>query len=120
VFLLLLPQSTQDGSRSDFDGKNAGVAMDELKIERFGGLAGMGLPGSRIKSRGQVAVSSLSAADRTAIDALFAGKAKPEPALPDAFSYRITRHTAQGLKTIEVPGHRVPLALQNSVVDELE
>jgi hypothetical protein len=94
--------------------------MDDLKIERFGGLAGMGLPGSRIKSRGQLAMSSLSAADRGAVEALFEGGARAEAPMPDAFRYRITRQTPKGPKTIEVPEHRVPPALRNSVVDELE
>jgi hypothetical protein len=94
--------------------------MDELKIERFGGLAGMGLPGSRIKSRGQLAMSSLSAAERKAVEALFDDKAKPQAPMPDGFRYRITRHTPKGPQTVEVAGHRVPLALQNSIVDELD
>lgn len=91
-----------------------------LKIERMGGLAGFGLPGSRLKSRGQVALADLTAADRAAVDALFKGGHKPAATLPDAFRYRITLKSAQGDKTVEAAEHEVPAALREAVRDELE
>ena len=36
------------------------------------------------------------------------------------FSYRITRQTAEGTQTIEVPDNAVPAALRDSVRDVLE
>jgi len=94
--------------------------MDRLKIERIGGLAGFGLPGSRLKSRGELSLSDLSPADRSAVDALFDSKVRAVTPMPDAFRYRITRQTAKGPQTIEVLEERVPAALRNSLKDELE
>lgn len=103
-----------------FDDQQPGAAMDDLTIERFGGLAGFGLPGSRIKSRGQMALADLSAADRAAVESLFDSSYKAEPPMPDGFRYRITRQTAKGTKTVEAAEHHVPLALRNVIKDELE
>ena len=91
--------------------------MDRLKIERVGGFAGFG--GPHLKSRGEVAVSDLSAADQKTLDALFADPKKVPAAHPgqaDAFTYKITR----GARTIEVPEHAVPSTIKNSVKDVLE
>jgi hypothetical protein len=95
-------------------------SVDRLNIERVGGLAGFGLPGSRLKSKGDVAISELSPSDRRALDALFENKAKSFSPMPDSFRYRITRQTSQGPQTIEVPEDLVPLVLRNCVKDELE
>jgi len=94
--------------------------MDRIQIERTGGFAGFGLPGSHVQSRGEMALSELSPADRTAIDALFDGKGGAEPSMPDGFRYRITRKTATGTETIEVPEHKVPAAIKDSVKDVLK
>lgn len=94
--------------------------MDRLKIERVGGIAGFGLPGSHLKSRGEVAISDLSPAERSALEAFFDGKDTPAPPMPDAFRYRITRQTPKGSQTIEIPEDRVPTVIRNSVKDELE
>jgi hypothetical protein len=90
--------------------------VDRLKIERVGGIAGFG--GPHLKSRGEVALSDLSSADRKTVESLFAGPNTPGPRRgeADAFSYRITR----GEKTIEVPEHAVPPTIRNSVKDVLE
>jgi len=94
--------------------------MDRITIERLGGFAGFGLPGSRIKSRGDVALSELSPADRSAVAALFERKDHGGPGPPDAFRYRLTRQTTQGSETVEVPEHVVPEAIRNRVKDVLE
>ena len=126
ALLLLLPLSTRDGSRWGCSESPAQAlagkaeSVDRLKIERVGGLAGFGLPGSHLKSRGDVAVSELSPADRHAVDALFDSKAMPAPGMPDAFRYRITRQTSQGPQTVEVPEEHVPMSLRNRVKDELD
>jgi len=91
--------------------------VDRLKIERVGGFAGFG--GPHLKSRGEVALSDLSAADQKAVESLFADPNKGPAAHPgqaDSFSYRITR----GATTIEVPEHAVPSTIKNSVKDVLE
>jgi hypothetical protein len=95
--------------------------VSRLQIERLGGFAGFG--GPHLKSRGEVAMSNLSPADRQAVEALFADKGKAAPAPPgaaDMFRYRITRETGSGTETIEVPEHAVPAALRDSVRDVLE
>ena len=90
--------------------------MDRLKIERVGGVAGFG--GPHLKSRGEVTLSDLSAADQKTVEQLFADpdKVPVRRGQADAFSYRITR----GAQTIEVPEHAVPPAIRNSVKDVLE
>ena len=93
--------------------------MDELFIERIGGVAGFGLPGARIRSRGRCEVSALSANDQAAVEKLFAkGGAQARQRGPDAFRYRITRQTVDGPQTIEAPEHAVPQAIASSVRDE--
>ena len=95
--------------------------MDRLQIERIGGYAGFG--GPHLKSRGELALSDLSPADRHAVEDLFDNPQEAVPAHPgqaDAFRYRITRQTATGSQTIEVPGDAVPAALRDSVRDVLE
>ena len=90
--------------------------MDRLDIERVGGIGGFG--GPNLKSTGQVASSTLSAADRAALDALFANPPTGAPK-PDEFSYRLTRQTASGPQTIQVPERHVPMAVRSTVKDQL-
>ena len=93
--------------------------MDRIQIERTGGFAGFGLPGSHVQSRGEMALSELSVADRAAVDALFASKGGAAAPMPDGFRYRITRQTAGGAQTIEVAESKVPAAVRDSVRDVL-
>jgi hypothetical protein len=96
-------------------------SVDRLQVERIGGFAGFG--GPHLKSRGEVTLSQLSPADKQTIEGLFKDPHKAAPAHPgeaDAFRYRITRRTAAGAQTIEVPGNAVPAAVRDSVQDVLE
>jgi hypothetical protein len=93
---------------------------DRLKIERVGGLAGFSLPGSHIKSGGELALSKLSPVDLKALDALFHGGATAGAPKPDGFVYRITRTIGNALKTIEVPEDHVPMVIRNAVKNTLE
>lgn len=92
--------------------------MDRVQIERVGGFAGFG--GSHLKSKGDVSVSDLSAADRKRLDDLFESKAQAPQSKPDSFRYIITRQTSSGEQKIEVPEELVPVGLRNRVKDTLE
>jgi hypothetical protein len=94
--------------------------QDQLKIERVGGFGGFGLPGSHLKSMGEISIAELSPEDLRAIDALFRGDAHVGSDMPDAFRYRITRKIGNDLRTIEVPEGNVPLSIQNCLKDTLE
>jgi hypothetical protein len=95
----------------------------QLKVERKGGLAGFGGPGSRLRSVGSVDLRTLSPGDRQAIDALFAGAAaEPTPGGPvqaDAFQYHLTLETSAGERTVVVPEHKVPACVRDAVQDQM-
>lgn len=94
--------------------------MGRLKIERLGGLAGFGLPGSKLKSTGERDIETLSDEDRAAVDALFHNKAQPKPGPErDAFRYRLTREKNGQNETVEVPESAVPQAVKACVTDKL-
>ena len=102
--------------------------MGVLTVERVGGLGGFGLPGSHVRSRGQVALEQLSAEDRKAVEDLFAqrrgakGSDKASP-VRDAFIYRLSRPAGKGkgkgTECIEVREEQLPVALIQCVKDEL-
>jgi hypothetical protein len=95
--------------------------MGELTVERLGGFAGFGGPGSHLRSRGVHPFESLSAADQAAVEALFASHgASTAPPVPDGFRYRITRTTPSGPESVEAPEAAVPAALKAVVKDELQ
>ena len=97
--------------------------VHQLKVERKGGLAGFGLPNSRVRSVGSVDLRTLSSTDRRTIETFFAsGTPKPPPASPvqaDAFQYHLTMTTAQGERSVVVPEHQVPDAIRDAVQDEM-
>ena len=94
---------------------------DRLTIQRLGGLGGFSLPGSHIKSGGELALSQLSPADAKALDALFLGNAKSAAAVkPDGFTYRLTRTVGGVSKTVDAPEEHVPMAVRNAVKDTLD
>lgn len=97
--------------------------MTNILVERVGGLGGFGLGRSRIESKGEVAPSALNAATQARVDGLFKtyGKGKTVSAkVPDGFSYKISRTTANGVQVITVPESEVPAALRDCVTDRLK
>jgi hypothetical protein len=93
--------------------------MDELAIERLGGIAGFG-PSARIRSRGRISMQTLSDDDKAAVEHLFkTGGAQATTSSADAFRYQITRQTSAGPQSVEVAEHAVPKALVESVRDEI-
>lgn len=98
-------------------------AEDRLDIERLGGFAGMGGPGSHIRSLGRLQGRDLSAADREHLAALFGGArpAADHPGAADGFRYKLTLHRAGTAApvVVEVPEAAVPAKVRDSVGDEL-
>lgn len=95
---------------------------DRLEIERLGGLAGVGLPGSRIRSRATLLGKELSARERDSVDAIFKADAsvtRPEQGGADNFRYRLTLHNSRGSRAIEVGAGDLPESLEARVKDEL-
>lgn len=93
-------------------------------MERKGGLAGFGGPGSRVRSVGSIDLRTLSRGDREVIDELFAGAAASDPTSggpvhADAFQYHLTLVTATGERTVVVPEHKVPAPIRDAVHDEM-
>jgi len=94
--------------------------MDILLVERLGGLAGFGGSGSGLRSRGRIALSLLSSADREVLDALFASRSGVAPGeRRDAFRYRLTRTTPLGEERVEAWEHAVPATVCACVRDEI-
>jgi hypothetical protein len=89
-----------------------------LKIERLGGLAGFGAPGSRLRSQGEIDLATLPPADRQAIESLFASPPQAPPR-PDELRYRLTRPGRQGPQSIEVPEDRLPESVRSAVKEEV-
>jgi hypothetical protein len=94
--------------------------MAKIHVERIGGLANFGGAGSHIRSRGEIDVAALSAAEQRAVESLFQSRGQAKPSqLRDGFRYRLTRSTPSGIETVEVPEGAVPTAISQSVKDEL-
>jgi hypothetical protein len=95
---------------------------DHLEIERLGGFAGIGLPGSHIRSRALVRGSELSAEERDSIAALFkarTGVVAPPQAGADPFRYRLTLHGGESHPEIVVGEAELLASLKERVHDEL-
>lgn len=90
-----------------------------VEVERLGGFAGFGGPGSPLRSVGRVALDSLSAAERGALDALLSEPLAVDPRQADGFRYRITRPGTRGATVVELPESVVPAVLRDCVRDEL-
>ena len=90
--------------------------MNTLKIERIGGLAGFGLPGSKVQSN---QFRRFLTADQASVEALFQNPPLREERQRDAFRYRITRTVKGNKQTVEVPESAVPAALKACVSDKL-
>jgi hypothetical protein len=100
----------------------AGGDMARLIVERIGGLAGFGLPQSRLRSRGEMNLDALDAAQRQKLEDLFTAAhdlhRSPAPDR-DAFVYVLSRERPEGTETIRLPERAVPAFISACVVDEL-
>ena len=90
--------------------------MSTVKIEKIGGLAGFGLPGSRLKSSGETAISALSPADQAWVEALFQKPPRSQEAgnERDTHRYRITRTKNGRDQTLKFLRHRCPTPLRRA------
>jgi hypothetical protein len=98
------------------------IKLDRLEIERFGGLAGIGLSGSRIRSRAVISSNELNKLERDSIQALFGdqgGIARPGPQGADQFRYRVTIHSGNVRHSIDVTEGELPESLTDRIHDEL-
>jgi len=90
-----------------------------IDIERFGGLAGYGMPGSRIRSRGYVLAKDLNTADQALLREIFLSPAEAPTWVRDAFRYHLTRQSDCGPQTVIVAEAMVPEMMREAVHDEL-
>lgn len=91
----------------------------KLRVERIGGLAGLGGKNSRLRSTGEIDSESLSEEDKNVVENLFLFKGKEEQTdARDTFRYRISRTTSKGLESVEVSEEKIPHAVRRSVRDE--
>lgn len=93
-----------------------------LSVERIGGLGGFGLPGSHLKSKGQISINDLSQDDARKLDGYFEGTLSTHSGskVADGFRYRITKKIGNDLKTIELPEALTPIAIRDCVTDSLD
>lgn len=90
-----------------------------IDIERYGGLAGYGMPGSRIRSRGYFMAQDLSAADQALLRAIFLSPSEAPTWMRDAFRYHLTRQSDCGPQTVVVAESMVPEVMRDALHDEL-
>lgn len=90
-----------------------------IDIERFGGLAGYGMPGSRIRSRGYILAKDLNVSDQALLREIFLSPAEAPTWARDAFRYHLTRQSDCGPQTVIVAESMVPDAIRKVVHDEL-
>jgi hypothetical protein len=90
--------------------------MTVVTIEEKGGFVGAGMPGGHVHTRGEMAWDALSQADRTAIEALFAGK---KPVNANQY-YRLSRTGPNGSETVDALREAVPAALMATMKTTLD
>jgi hypothetical protein len=95
--------------------------VDRLRIEKKGGLANFGGSSAKIKSQGELNLSTLPPAQRQAVESLFGRSDLVAPrGSGDVPVYHMTRETPSGTQTIQVPENLAPDVVKKSVTDRLE
>lgn len=90
-----------------------------IDVERLGGLAGYGMPGARLRSRGFIMAHGLSLVDQATLQELFLHPMEALVQARDAFRYSLTRQRDNRLHTVVVAEAAVPEAILNCLRDEL-
>ncbi|WP_159912079.1 protealysin inhibitor emfourin [Pantoea sp. 18069] len=90
-----------------------------IDVERLGGLAGYGMPGSRLRSRGHILANDLSLADQDVLRTLFVQPIEVPTWMRDGFRYHLTRQSDCGPQTVVAAETAVPEAIRECVRDEI-
>ncbi|MEI7921714.1 MAG: protealysin inhibitor emfourin [Planctomycetota bacterium] len=93
-----------------------------MEIERLGGLAGFGLPSSRIRSHITLSYNDLNDKEIKNIDALFLlspDRFKTMNKVADFFRYRIEVKSSGTTKTIEVSENDLIASIKDRIKDVL-
>lgn len=90
-----------------------------IDVERLGGIAGYGMPGSRIRSRGHILAKDLSPTDQNLLRSLFVEPTEAPTWVRDGFRYHLTRQSDCGPQTVVAAEAAVPDAIRECVRDEL-
>lgn len=90
-----------------------------IDVERLGGLAGYGMPGARLRSRGFIMAHGLNLADQARLQELFLHPIEALVQARDAFRYSLTRQRDNRRHTVVVAEEAVPDAILNCLRDEL-
>ena len=90
-----------------------------IDVERLGGIAGYGMPGSRIRSRGHILAKDLTPVDQSALRTLFIEPSEAPAWMRDGFRYHLTRQSDCGPQTVIAAEAVVPDAIRECVRDEI-
>jgi hypothetical protein len=97
----------------EFRGYSAGDTMDEYIIERRGGFAGL-------TASGKVQADALDAEDRARLDRLLdGGTPMTRDVGADRYTYVVTRKTASGETTREIPESMMPQSVARVVREQI-
>jgi hypothetical protein len=93
-----------------------------IRIERLGGLAGMGAPQSAMRSFADIQLDHLAPADRHALQSVLERAPRKAAAgqRRDAFTYRITREGAPAGEAFEAQGEEIPQAVLDRIETRLD
>lgn len=87
--------------------------MDEYIIERRGGLAGL-------PADGRVSADAMDAGDRESLDRILDSNAPlPRDVGADRYTYIVTRRTASGETTREIPESMMPQSVARVVREQI-
>ena len=90
-----------------------------IEVERLGGLAGYGIAGSRIRSRGHILAMDLTPVEQSALRTLFIEPCEGPARIRDGFRYQLTRQSDCGPQTVIAAEAVVPDVIRACVRDEI-
>ena len=90
-----------------------------IEVERLGGLAGYGMPGARLRSRGHFMAHRLSPADQATLREIFLHPLQASAQARDAFRCSLTRQRDNRQHTVVVAEEAVPESILDCLRDEI-